>query len=198
VAPRSSFAVLALAASQTAALVLLTAPRAPRVARVRMQFDEEGGMVKEISEGGMSLEEVRANAGKETASLPAEKAEKLVLKEPEWNVAKMEVSATDEDFELSCNSMSDTEVVITIDPMMNTYEDYFYGLTADSHPSFKVVSEESSPIEGRMQRRGGDAEEVKIKCDPNGQSGEFVAYLCFILENEPDFSKFYKITCNSE
>ena len=58
-----------------------------------------------------------------------------VLKAPEWNVAKMAVSATDEDFEISCSSMDDAELTIDVDPMMNTFEDYFFGLTADSHPA---------------------------------------------------------------
>ena len=31
----------------------------------------------------------------------------------------------------------------------------------------------------------------------DGRSGEFVAHLCFILDEEPSYSKFYKITCKS-
>lgn len=152
-------------------------------------------MVKEIAEGGLTLEQVKASYGAEGPKLSEAKAAKLVLPAPKFNIDKMDMSSTDADFELSCSSMGDAEVVIEIDPMMNTYEDYFYGLTKDSHPSFKIAAEESSPIEGRMQRRGSSPEVVKLKCVPNGASGDFVAFLCFILENEPDFSKFYKITC---
>ena len=114
---------------------------------------------------------------------------------PSFKIEKLEVSATDKDFVLACSSMDDAEVFIDIDPMMNTYEDYFYGLTADSHTAFSIVAKESDPFEGRMGRRGGEATTVKIKCEPNGASGVLVAHLCFILENEPDFSKFYKIIC---
>ena len=81
---------------------------------------------------------------------------------------------------------------------MNTIEAYFYGLTADSHQAFSISHEESSPIEGRMQRRGGEPEVVKIKCDPNGQTGELQAYLCFILDEEPMYSKYYGITVKSQ
>ena len=132
----------------------------------------------------MSFDEFCKAKLRAPAALPAEKAARLILKEPEWNVAKMAVSSTDEDYELSCASSVDTEVVIEIPPSMNTFEDYFYGLTADSHPSFSIVAEESSPLEGRMKRRGGEPETVKIKCDPNGATGEFVAHLCFILQCE--------------
>ena len=157
-------------------------------------FDEEGGMVKGIEEGGMTLEQVRANYGKEGPKLPAEKAAKLVLPEASFKISKMDVSQTDEDFVMECSSMNDTEMFVDVEPAMNTYEDYFFGLTSDSHPTITISQDESSPIEGRMDRRGGAATSVKLKFEPNGASGEFEAYLCFVLENEPDFSKFYKIT----
>ncbi len=183
-----------------AALLLPTVPRvapASRASLVRMQFDEEGGMVKEIEEGGMTLEQVRASYGAEAPKLDDAKAALLVLKEPEWNVNKMAVSATDEDFVLECSSMGDSEVVIEVEPFMNTIEEYCFGFTADSDPKFSIVHEESSPIEGRMQRRGGEPEVVKVKFDPNGASGEFVAHLCFILPEENMYSKFYSITAKS-
>ena len=49
----------------------------------------------------------------------------------------------------------------------------------------------------RSWEEGGEPTVVKIKCEPNGASGTFDAHLCFILENEPGFSKFYKISCTS-
>ena len=82
--------IFALFVTHVAALVLpaapVTVPAAAAVGRARlaMQFDEEGGMVKEIEEGGMSFEDVMAGVGAEGPKLPAEKAAKLVLKEPEW------------------------------------------------------------------------------------------------------------------
>ena len=98
---------------------------------------------------------------------------------------------TDLDYELTCSSMSDTEVTIDVLPMMNTYEDFFCGLTADSHPSFKLVG---GAFEGQMDRRGGAPVTFTVKCDPQGQSGEFVAHVAFILPEEKPFSKFFKIT----
>lgn len=190
-----------LAACSTTTAWMVTPGSARLVARrtqsllLMAAYDDEGGMVKEIAEGGLTLEQVKASYGAEGPKLSDAKAAKLVLPAPKFNIDKMDMSSTDADFELSCSSMGDAEVIIEIDPMMNTYEDYFYGLTKDSHPSFKIAAEESSPIEGRMQRRGSSPEVVKLKCVPNGASGDFAAFLCFILENEPDFSKFYKITC---
>jgi len=137
-----------------------------------------------IAEGGLTLEEVRANAGKAGPELDEKKKAMLVVKDD-----------TDLDYDLECNSMSDTELVIDVLPVMNTYEEYFCGLTADTHSSFSIINTE---IEGTMDRRGGEPTTVTIKCDPNGVSGEFVAYLCFILPEEKPFSKFYKITCKSK
>ena len=74
-----------------------------------------------------------------------------------------------------------------------TFEDYYCGLTADSHPSFSIVG----PSAGKMERRNGDPTDVTIRCEPHGASGELVAYLCFILPEERDFSSYYKITCTS-
>ena len=164
-----SLSVMLLATTATA-LVLPATPRMGMAVRARpvMQFDDEGGMIKEIEEGGMTLEQVKASYGASGPELPADKAARVVLKEAEWNVEKMAVSATDADFEATISSQLDTEFVIEIPPPMNTIESYFYGLTADSHQAFSISHEESSPIEGRMQRRGGEPEVVKIKCDPNG------------------------------
>ena len=90
-----------------------------------------------------------------------------------------------------------TGAVFWVPPSMNTFEDYFYGFTADSDSQFTIAASESSPIEGRMQRRGGEPEVIKIKCDPGGKSGTFTAHLCFILDNEPMYSKYYSITCTA-
>ena len=86
---------------------------------------------------------------------------------------------------------------------MNTYEDYFVGFTADSSSKFSIVHDESSDIEGRMDRRGGEPCVYKIRFEPQARAagvlpedqedGEFVAYLCFILPEEKMYSKFYEI-----
>ena len=76
-------------------------------------------------------------------------------------------------------------------------QDYFFGLTADSDSRFKIDMSQSSPFEGRTARKGGEPTEIMIKCDPQGADGVYVAHLCFILPEEPTFSKFYKITCTA-
>jgi len=89
-------AALLLCAGGAAALVLPVNPSA-RVAGtvsrtsspLRMQFDEEGGMVKGIEEGTLSFEQRVAQSGAAGPTLPADKAAKLVLKAAEWNVVKM-------------------------------------------------------------------------------------------------------------
>ena len=116
-----------------------------------------------------------------------------MLKEPEWNVKKLAISATDEDFELTCSSMGDAVCEIVVEPMMNTFEDYICGFTADSAPQIKMLQDESSPIEGRLDRRGGEPLVFKIQFEPNAVSGEFVAHLCFILPEEKAQSKYFEI-----
>lgn len=156
-------------------------------------FDDEGGMVKGIAEGGQSWEDVVASHGMEGPKLSPEKQALCVLKEPEFNVNKMAVSATDEDYVIECSAMGDAELIIEVEPSMNTYEEYFYGLTADSASQISVSAEESSPIEGKMDRRGGKPNVIKLKFEPNAVSGEFIAHLCFILPEEPMYSKYYEI-----
>ena len=87
-----SLSVMLLATTATA-LVLPATPRMGMAVRARpvMQFDDEGGMIKEIEEGGMTLEQVKASYGASGPELPADKAARVVLKEAEWNVEKMAV-----------------------------------------------------------------------------------------------------------
>ena len=158
-----------------------------------MQFDEEGGMVKGIEEGGMSLADVIASHGAAGPTLSAEKQAMCVLKEPEFNVNKMEVSATDEDFVMRTSSMGDAVCEIVIDPPFNTYEDYVVGFTADSSSKISIVHEESSDIEGRTDRRGGEPLVYKIRYEPQGQEESVVAHLCCIFPEEKMYSKYYEI-----
>ena len=152
-----------------------------RVRTPLMQFDDEGGMIKAIEEGGMSLEEVRASYGAAGPTLSPEKQALCVLKDPEWNVAKMAVSSTDEDFVLQTSSMGDATCEIVIEPPFNTYEDYVVGFTAESSDKITIVHEESSDIEGRTDRRGGEPLVYKIRYEPQGQEGEALAHLCCIF-----------------
>jgi len=121
-------------------------------------------------------------------------ASDYVLPEPEFRLTKMAVSATHEDFEITCASTGDTELTIEVSPVCMTFEDFHCGFTADSHPAFKV---KSGMEKGTMERRNGPATPVTIQVDPRGASGELVGHLCFILPEEKDFSTFYTITCKS-
>ena len=110
-------ALLLLGATHAAAFAVTTLRTAvaTRSASVRMEIiDDEGNSVQAI-QTGISLEELRK--GTVEATLDESKAEQLVLPEPEWNVAKMEVSSTDEDFEIQCNSMDYAELVIEVEPV---------------------------------------------------------------------------------
>ena len=102
-----------LLATTATALVLPATPRMGMSVRARpvMQFDDEGGMIKEIEEGGMTLEQVKASYGASGPELPADKAARVVLKEAEWNVEKMAVSATDADFEATISSQLDLSLI---------------------------------------------------------------------------------------
>ena len=64
-----------LLATTATALVLPATPRMGMSVRARpvMQFDDEGGMIKEIEEGGMTLEQVKASYGASGPELPADK-----------------------------------------------------------------------------------------------------------------------------
>ena len=147
-----------------------------------MQWDEEGSMVKGIEESdGTSLDDLRAGYGAAGPSLSEANQALCVLKEPEWNVNKMAVSATDEDFFLQTSSMGDAVCEIVIEPPFNTYEDYVVGFTAESCAKISIVHEESSDIEGRTDRRGGEALVFKIRYEPQGQEGESVAHLCCVF-----------------
>ena len=205
---------LALFAASSSALLLRPAfvhqPSTRRNNAITMQFDpdatrdaspgfdDEGGMVRGIAEGGMSLDEVRAAYGQSGPALPPEKQAQCVLPEESFKVSKLEMSQTDEDFVIECACMDDAEMYIDIEPMFNQYVDYFYGLTADSDPRITIDHDQSSDFEGRMERKGGASTAIKLNFTPNGASGEFDAYLCFMLPEENGMDKFYKITGKSK
>jgi len=82
-------------------------------------------------------------------------------------------------------------MIVEVAPVCMTFEDFFVGFSADSHPSFSV-----SPVTGRMDRRGGEPSELKLRCDPAGQAGTFVGNL--VINLPEDNSKIcYKITAKS-
>lgn len=197
-ASSTSFVVQPIAGA-TAVRAMVPSP-APAVF---MQFgdatrDPEGNSVQEADTSETKTwDQLMAEAGQEEAKLSPEQQAQCVLPAESWKVEKMAMSNTDEDFEIQCASMDYATICVSIEPQMNTYQDYFFGLTADSDPKFKIDMSQSSPFEGRTARKGGEPTDVMIKCDPNGATGTFVAHLCYILPEEPTFSKFYKITCTS-
>lgn len=81
----------------------------------------------------------------------------FVLPEPEFRIDKMEVSATHEDFEFFCSSTESGKIIIDVKPVCMTFEDFFCGFTADSHPSFSV-----SPDKGTMERRNGPPTQLQV------------------------------------
>lgn len=99
---------------------------------------------------------------------------------------------TDLDFEMFVSSTETKDLTIDVRPVAMTFEDYYCGFTADSHPAFSV-----SPSSGTMERRNGPPTQVTVTVNPQGKSGDLVGYLCFILPEERAFSTFYKITCAS-
>ena len=140
----------------------------------------------------------------------------LVLPEESFSITKMAMSQTDEDFEIECDlsEAQEAEMFIDIEPMFLTKEEYFYGFTSDSDPKISIDHSMSSDPEGEMNAkdhakqtfaRDGDMKRqektrrimIKLKFNPAYEAGEFVAHLCFIFPNEPNFSKFYKITGKS-
>jgi len=100
-------------------------------------------------------------------------------------------SVPDGQFEMTvAASSSGSDLELDIAPVCMTFEDYFAGFTADSHPSFSV-----SPAVGRMDRRGGEPTALTITCAPKGQAGSFEAGL--VINLPEDNSKIcYKIIAN--
>lgn len=88
-------------------------------------------------------------------------------------------------------SSSGTEMVINVDPICMTFEDFYAAFAPGSHPSFSVT-----PSTGRMDRRGGESTPMTIKCTPNGQAGSFTGDL--VINLPEDNSKIcFKVNANS-
>ena len=75
-----------------------------------------------------------AEAGQEEAKLSPEQQAQCVLPAESWKAEKMAMSNTDEDRRFSALPDYAT-ICVSIEPQMNTYQDYFFGLTADSVPN---------------------------------------------------------------
>lgn len=93
---------------------------------------------------------------------------------------------------MSCAAASSVgaEHVFDVKPVCMTFEDYYCGWTADTHPSFSVA-----PMTGRMDRRGGEPTTLKVTC-ATSQPGVFVGTLCMVLPDD-DEQFTYKVTCTA-
>lgn len=101
-------------------------------------------------------------------------------------------SVPDGEFEIQVASSSAGAMhPLFVQPVCMGFEDFYAAFTKDSHPSFSVT-----PQFGRMDRRGGEATEFTITCNPGGQAGTFTGDL--VINLPEDNSKIcYKITATS-
>ena len=69
---------------------------------------------------------------------------------------------------------------VFIKPVCMAYEDFYAGWAPESTPGVFSVS----PVDGRMDRRGGAPTELEIEIKPDGQTGEKVGYMVMVLPEE--------------
>jgi hypothetical protein len=92
---------------------------------------------------------------------------------------------------VASSSTAGAQLKIQVAPVCMTFEDFYAAFSPDSHPSFSV-----SPSTGRMDRRGGEATELVITCDPKGASGMLTGTV--VINLPEDNSKLcYKISAQS-
>lgn len=94
----------------------------------------------------------------------------------------------DHAFKVASGSSMGASYDLVVKPFCMGYEDYYAGLTADSHPSLSIT-----PTSGRMDRRGGEESVFEVTCKPGGQAGVFKGQLVIFLPDEGD-----KLTYNIE
>jgi hypothetical protein len=101
-------------------------------------------------------------------------------------------SVPDGEYEMNASATGvPSELTIAVAPVCMTFEDYYAAFSADSHPSLSV-----KPAIGRMDRRGGEATELTVVCDPKGASGLLQGDL--VINLPEDNSKIcFKIKANS-
>lgn len=72
---------------------------------------------------------------------------------------------TDMDYEMFTGATETKSLTIDVRPVAMTFEEFYCGFTADSHPSFSVT-----PTTGRMERRNGPPTQVTVTwCAPPHQ-----------------------------
>ena len=77
-----------------------------------------------------------------------------------------------------------------VKPVCMGFEDFYAGWSPETPPGFSV-----SPIQGRMERRGGEPSLFDIEVKADGQTGEKVGYLCIVLPDD-DEQFTIKVTVN--
>jgi hypothetical protein len=79
---------------------------------------------------------------------------------------------------------------IMVKPVCMGFEDFYAGWAPETPPGFSVT-----PIQGRMERRGGEPSVFDIEVVSDGQTGEKVGYLCIVLPDD-DEQFTIKVTVN--
>ena len=79
---------------------------------------------------------------------------------------------------------------VTVKPVCMGFEDFYAGWSPETPPGFSV-----SPIQGRMERRGGEPSLFDVEVKADGQTGEKVGYLCIVLPDD-DEQFTIKVTVN--
>jgi len=100
----------------------------------------------------------------------------------------------DQEITIDMPAASDSPRVeaVSVKPVCMGYEDFYAGWAPESTPGlFKVT-----PIDGRMERRGGTPTDFEVEVKSDGQVGEKVGYLCVVLPDD-DEQFTIKVTVNT-
>mmetsp|Transcript_17306 Transcript_17306/g.52652 ORF Transcript_17306/g.52652 Transcript_17306/m.52652 type:complete len:243 (-) Transcript_17306:1002-1730(-) len=93
--------------------------------------------------------------------------------------AKMGSFTQEINVEMAAGSSDAKVETVFVKPVAMSYEDYYAGFTDDTPPIFSVT-----PVEGRMERRGGAPTELSVSIRPDGQPGDKTGYLVVVLPEE--------------
>jgi hypothetical protein len=98
----------------------------------------------------------------------------------------------DQEVKIDMAAMSNTPRLetIVVKPVCMGFEDFYAGWAPETPPGFTV-----SPVQGRMERRGGDPSLFDVEVTADGQTGEKVGYLCIVLPDD-DEQFTIKVTVN--
>mmetsp|Transcript_19809 Transcript_19809/g.35234 ORF Transcript_19809/g.35234 Transcript_19809/m.35234 type:complete len:355 (-) Transcript_19809:120-1184(-) len=94
----------------------------------------------------------------------------------------------------------DKKVELILEPCTDTYEDAYFGFTADSDPAFST-----DPYRSRVDKFGGKSVKLDVYFCPDElpgfnretdyPSGEYTGTLCIIIPEEPSANRYY--TCSA-